>query len=236
MAQSQFRSVVIFGCVQMEWKNDNELFQVMREHLFTAIIGDVLDLNGYHHQFLPARCRPLAPRMVVAGRAMTVLEADVLHVPDPPFGKMLEALDSLQSNEVYIAAGCAPRYALWGELMSVAARTRGAAGAVILGYSRDTKGILDLDFPTFCYGSFAQDQRGRGQVIDYRVPLEIEGVSVRPGDLLFGDIDGVVVLPYEMEVAVVTKALEQVRKEKTARAMLLNGESAHDVFSKTGVL
>lgn len=220
----------------MKWKSDSEFFGLIKTHLFTAIIGDVLDLNGRHHQFLPAQCRPLAPHMVVAGRAMTVLEADVFHVTDPPFGKMLEALDSLQPHEVYIAAGCAPRYALWGELMSTAAQKRGAAGAVLAGYARDTRGILAIDFPTFCYGSYAQDQRGRGIVLDYRVPIEIKGVAVSPGDILVGDIDGVVVLPREYEEAVISKALEQVRKEKTARTMLLNGARAQDVFTETGVL
>lgn len=220
----------------MEWKNDDELFAIIKQHLFTAIIGDVLDLHGRHHQFLPPRCRPLAPHMQIAGRAMTVLEADTFHLPDPPFGKMLEALDDLQQHEVYIAAGCAARYALWGELMSTAAQKRGAAGAVLAGYARDTRGILAIDFPTFCYGSYAQDQRGRGMVMDYRVRLEVEGVCIEPGDILVGDIDGVVVLPREYEEAVITRALEQVRKEKTARTMLLNGALARDVFADTGVL
>ncbi len=220
----------------MEWTNDSELFALIKQHLFTAIIGDVLDLNGRHHQFLPAQCRPLAPHMVVAGRAMTVLEADVFHLPDPPFGKMLEALDNLQQHEIYVAAGCAPRYALWGELMATAAQKRGAAGAVMAGYSRDTRGILAIDFPTFSYGAYAQDQRGRGIVVDYRVPLEIEGVGIQPGDILVGDVDGVVVLPREYEVAVISRALEQARKEKTARVMLLNGARAQDVFTETGVL
>jgi regulator of RNase E activity RraA len=220
----------------MEWKNDDELFGLMRQHLFSSVVGDVLDLEGRRHQFLPAQCRPLSPNMVVVGRAMTVLEADVFHLPNPPFGRMLEALDSLQPNEVYVAAGCAPRYALWGEQMSTAAKVRGAAGAVLAGYARDVKGIQDLGFPTFCYGSYGQDQRGRGQVVDYRVRLEIEGVEVNAGDILLGDVDGVVVVPRAMEDTVVRRALEQVRKEKTARIMLLNGARAQDVFAETGVL
>jgi len=220
----------------MEWKNDTELFALMRKHLFSSIIGDVLDLHDRHHQFLPANCRPLAPHMIVVGRAMTVLEHDVDELPDPPFGKMLEALDDLKENEVYIAAGCPPSYALWGELMSTAARARGAVGAVMAGYARDVRAIVSMDFPTFCYGSYGQDQRGRGQVVDYRVPLVIEGVTVNPGDILIGDVDGVVVLPRELEVAVVTQALEQAMKENTARTMLQNGARAHDVFTHTGVL
>lgn len=220
----------------MEWKNDSELFALIRAHLFSAIVGDVLDLNGHHHQFLPAQCRPLAPHMVVVGRAMPVLEADVFELRSEPFGKMLDALDDLREHEVYVAAGCAPRYALWGELMATAAMKRGAAGAVLAGFSRDTKGILALDFPTFSYGSYSLDQRGRGIVMDYRVPVAVNGVGICPGDILVGDVDGVVVIPKKVENDVISKALEQVRKENTARTMLLSGARAADVFTATGVL
>jgi len=220
----------------MEWKDDSELFALVRKHLFSAIVGDVLDLHGQQNQFLPPQCRPLAPDMVVVGRAMPVLEADVFQMPSPPFGKMLKALDDLHEHEVYVAAGCAPRYALWGELMATAAMKRGAVGAVLAGYSRDTKVILELDFPTFSYGTYALDQRGRGMVLDYRVPIDINGVRINPGDILVGDIDGVVVIPQEYEADIFSMALEQARKEKTARTMLLDGARAQDVFTETGVL
>ena len=120
--------------------------------------------------------------------------------------------------------------------MSTAARARGAAGAVLAGYTRDTNGILEMNFPVFCYGSYAQDQKGRGHVVDFRIPLEIHGVKVNPGDIVFGDIDGVVILPQEVEAAVVADALEQVKKEKTAKKLLLSGASAESVFGETGVL
>jgi len=224
--------------MRMHAKNDHELFQQMRTHLFTAIIGDVLDSHGYHRQFLMPECRPLRPDMVVCGRAMTVLEQDVADAGGvrPPFGRMLEALDSLKQNEVYVAAGASPRYALWGELMSTAARVRGAAGAVLAGYARDTNGILEMDFPVFCYGSYAQDQRGRGHVVDLRVSLDMGGVRVEPGDIIYGDVDGVVVLPQAVEDEVIAEAMEQVKKEKTARKLLLEGVSAERVFCDTGVL
>jgi regulator of RNase E activity RraA len=218
----------------MEWKNDAELFELLRRQLYTGIIGDVLDTFGRRRQFLPARCRPIRPEMVLAGRAMTVHEVDVSEVPDQPFGLMFEALDSLQPHEIYLAAGGSPTYAQWGELMSTAARARGATGAVLAGLSRDTRGILAMDFPVFCYGCYAQDQRGRGQVIAHHVPLEIEGVHVRPGDIVFGDIDGVLVVPREMEAEVINAALEKSRKEKTAIKDLAGGRLATDVFKAYG--
>jgi len=220
----------------MEWRDDAELFRLMRERLFTAVLGDVLDLHGYRNQFLPPECRALRPHMVVCGRAMTVQEMDVDGASDQPFGLMLKALDSLREHEVYVAAGGSPAYALWGELMSTAARARGASGAVLAGYTRDTNGILAMDFPVFCYGSYAQDQRGRGRVIDFRSTLQVDSVIIHPGDIIFGDIDGVLVLPREVEVDVVCRALEQLRKEKTAKFQLLEGRSAERVFSETGVL
>lgn len=220
----------------MEWKDDAELFRVMRERLFTAILGDVLDLHGYRNQFLPPECRSLRPHMIVCGRAMTVHEMDADGSCDPPFGLMLKALDSLQEHEVYVAAGGSPAYALWGELMSTAARARGATGAVLAGFTRDTNGILAMDFPVFCYGCYAQDQRGRGCVVDFRSTLQIDNVTIQPGDVIFGDIDGVLVLPKEVVADVVCRALEQVRKEKTAKFLLREGRSAERVFSETGVL
>jgi regulator of RNase E activity RraA len=220
----------------MQWTSDTELFRLMRERLFTAIVGDMLDQRGYRHQFLPPECRPLRPHMLVCGRAMTVLETDVDQPDDPPFGLMLKALDSLQQNEVYIAAGASPHYALWGELMSTAARARGAAGAVLAGHTRDTNGILAMDFPVFCYGCYAQDQRGRGKVVDFRTTINMNSVTIRSGDIVFGDIDGVVVLPREVETEVVHRALEQVTKEKAAKRLLGEGASAESVFLETGVL
>ncbi len=220
----------------MQPKTDHELFQQIRTSLFTAIIGDVLDLHGYHHQFLMPECRPLRAGMRVCGRAMTVFETDVDEPVDPPFGLMLKALDSMRPDEVYLAAGSSPHYALWGELMSTAARARGAAGTVLAGYTRDSNAILEMDYPVFCFGSYAQDQRGRGRVVDFRIPLEIHGVKVNPGDIVFGDMDGVVILPREVESAVIAEALEQVSRENTARKLLQAGVSAEAVFCQTGVL
>jgi len=219
----------------MEWKNDAELFHLLRTRLYTAIVGDVLDILGHRRQFLPQQCRPLRADMVVAGRAMTVLETDVAEEPEHPFGMMFEALDSLAPHEIYFAAGGSPGYAMWGELMSTAARARGATGAVLAGMSRDTRGILAMDFPVFSYGCYAQDQRGRGQVVAHHVPLAVEGVKVRPGDIVFGDIDGVLVVPREMESDAISAALEKSRKEKTALRDLAAGRRSAEVFKAHGV-
>jgi regulator of RNase E activity RraA len=222
-----------------QWGSDEELFDTLRRELFTAVVGDVMDAMGLLHQFLPPQIKPLRNDMVVTGRAMTVLEADVPSGTDfvsEPFGLMFRALDDLKAEEVYICAGGSPRYALWGELMCTRARNLGAAGAVVDGYHRDTSGILRLAFPTFSYGGYAQDQAPRGKVIDFRVPLEVGGVKVAPGDIVFGDLDGVCVIPRDAEDEVFRRALEKVQQENLVGRAIEEGMSAQEAFEKSGVM
>ncbi len=218
------------------WDDDAGLFALCRREMFTAVVGDVMDKIGLRRQFLPPAIRPLAPRMVAVGRAMTVLEADCFDEPEKPFGLMLEALDDLKRDELYVCAGASPTYALWGELMSTRAMHLGAAGAVVDGYARDTHGIQALDFPTFAHGSYAQDQSPRGQVLDFRCAIEMNGVRIEPGDIVFGDIDGVCVIPRKAEEEVFRLALEKARGEKTVRKAIEGGMSAADAFAKYGIL
>ena len=218
------------------WTNDQELFTLCRSELFTAVVGDVMDKIGLRRQFLPPQVRPLAPGMVTIGRAMTVLEADCFDEPKKPFGLMLEALDDLKQDEIYVCTGGSPRYALWGELMSTRAMKLGSAGAVLNGYARDTHGILDLGFPTFSYGPYAQDQGPRGQVIDFRCPIEMDGVTIETGDVVFGDIDGVCVIPRAGEEEVFRLAVEKARGEKKVREAIEGGMGAADAFAKFGIM
>ena len=227
------------------WQTDKELFALAEKELFTCVVGDVLDKQNLLHQYLPPQFRPLSPQMMVIGRAMPVLAGDAFqviaeHSANPlsgkAFGLMLEALDDLQADEVYISTGSSPRNALWGELMSVRALKCGARGAILDGYVRDTKKILDLGFPTFCFGSYGQDSAPRYKVHDFRIPIEIGGVSVRPGDILYGDIDGVVVIPAEVATETFTLALEKVRGEKTVRKALEEGMSAAAAFRMHGIM
>ncbi len=227
------------------WHTDEELFTLARQELFVAVVGDVMDKVGFLHQFLPPQIRPIDPDMVAIGRAMPVLEADCFEAistgPDiqvmaQSFGLMLEALDNLKPHEIYVCTGASPRYALWGELMSTRAMKLGAVGVVADGYVRDTKGILDLGFPTFAYGSYAQDQGPRGKVIDYRVPIEIEDVRIKPGDIIFGDIDGVCVIPQEAEEEIFMGAIEKARGEKAVQKAIEDGMSTVEAFKTFGIM
>jgi regulator of RNase E activity RraA len=149
---------------------------------------------------------------------------------------MLEALDDLHTNEIYINTGSSPRNALWGELMSTRARKLGSRGAVLNGYVRDTTAILKTGFPTFGFGSYGQDSAPRYKVVDFRIPVEIGSVRVRPGDIIFGDIDGVLVVPAEAEVEVFTRALEKARGEKLVKKAIEEGSSAVEAFERYGIM
>ena len=228
-----------------QWKDDNELFSIARKELFTALVGDSLDKMGLLHQFLPQGVKPLAPGMVVIGRAMPVLEADVFAergdgaanaLMAKSFGLMFEALDSLKPGEVYICSGASPRYALWGGLMSTRAIKCGAAGAVVDGFSRDTPEILRLGFPVFSTGTYAQDQGPRGKVIDYRAPIEFGGGRGEPGDVVYGDIDGTLIVPKAAVEEAFSRAIEKARGEKNVLKALQEGMTTVDAFRKFGIM
>lgn len=223
------------------WNNNTELFALARKELFTALVGDVLDKMGYFHQFLPQNLKPIDPRMVVIGSAMPVWEQDLPATTsyeslDKPFGLMFEALDQLKENEVYVCSGASQGYALWGGLMSTRALKLGAAGAILHGMSRDTNEILRLNFPTFSTGTYAQDQGPRGKVVDYRVPIDLGGIRISPGDIVFGDRDGVIVVPKELEEDVFTLAIEKARGEKLVLKALQDGMSTVEAYRKYGIM
>ncbi len=227
------------------WKSDDELFALMRSRLFPAVVGDILDTMGLLHQFLSPGIRALRSDMVVCGRAMPVLETNCFAASEPdgrlplsrkPFGLLFEALDDLKPHEVYVATGCAPQFALWGGLMTTRAQHLKAAGAVLDGYSRDTPEVLAAGFPVFSYGGYAQDQGARGKVVDYRIAVEINGVRVQPGDIVFGDLDGVLVIPRAAEEESIRKALDKASTENKVRDAIRGGMGTVEAFNTFGVM
>jgi 4-hydroxy-4-methyl-2-oxoglutarate aldolase len=219
-----------------EWKNDNELFNLMRDTLYTPVVGDILDTMGRYHQFLPQPIKPIREHDKIAGRAMPALVADAHGPQKRPFGQLTDSLDQLEPGEVYITAGGSMRCAYWGELLTATSRMRGAVGAVVDGFHRDTPRVLEQNWPVFTRGRYAQDSSVRMQVIDYRRPMEIGQVWIDPGDLVFGDLDGVLIIPQKYEVEVIEKALEKARGEKIVRQEIENGMSSTEAFDKYGIL
>ncbi len=215
---------------------DREFFEQIRANLYTPVVGDILDTYGLYHQFLPQAIQPAADGMKLVGYAMPVLMIDVYGPQDKPFGLLTEALDQLEEGDVYLASGGEMRCAYWGELLTATSRMRKAAGAVINGFHRDTPQMLAQNFPVFSRGRFAQDSGVRTKVADFRCPIEVGGVAVNPGDLVFGDIDGVLIIPRAIMHEVIGKALEKARGEKVVRKAIENGMSSTEAFKTFGIL
>ena len=211
----------------------------LRRALFSAVLSDCLDAAGYRGQAMQARVRPLDDSLVLCGRARTALYMDVYDAPagENPYELEIQLVDDLKADEVPVfACGASGRIAPWGELLSTAARARGAAGVVMDGLTRDVRAIRDMKLPVFAGGIGPLDSKGRGKVMAIDVPVEVAGARVVPGDLVFGDADGVVVVPRAAEAKVIAMALAKVAGENATREALARGEKLADVFKRHGIL
>jgi regulator of RNase E activity RraA len=223
----------------MPKRGDSHFLENLRARLYTAVLSDVLDDVGLRNQAMPPRIRPLDDELVLVGFARTGLFRDVYHIApnENPYELEIRILDDLKPGDV-VAFGCggSGRIAPWGELLTTAARARGASGAVTDGFVRDVRGIRNVRFPVFHGGIAPLDSKGRGKVVEIDVPIECAGVRMEPGDLVFGDVDGVVVVPRNVEGEVLARAFEKVESENTTRDELLRGAKLKDVFDRHGVL
>ena len=218
-------------------EEQDRLLGILRDELYVAVVSDVLDATGLLDQAMDARLRPLAPGMRLVGRAHTVLTADVYVRPEEPYRMEIEAVDALQSGDVMVAStNHSERTCFWGELLSTAAVARGAVGCAIDGHVRDALRIMEMGFPVFATGFRPVDSSSRSTGICYGCPVEVGGVAVNPGDIIFGDYDGIVVIPPDRLAEVVTAAHKKVTSENSSRAMLQEGATLRDVYDKYGVL
>ena len=208
--------------------------------LSAAILSDIVDSLGLKRRAMRPFVRPLDEAQVMVGRARTGLymPAYALRDGENPYEVEIALVDDLQPQEVVVLAcnGPTERIAPWGELLTTAAQVRGAAGCVTDGLVRDVRQIRAMGFPVFHGGIGPLDTKGRARMVERDVRVECGGVSIDPGDLVFGDVDGVVVIPRSQEHAVMDLALEKVRGEDNTRDALLQGESLANVFKRLGIL
>ena len=212
-------------------------FKLVEENLNSSILSDVLDGMGVRGQAMGTEIRPMHDDMVLIGYAATMLMADQYDYEKDTFSLQFQAIDSLKEGEVMmVAAKGTERAALWGELLSTAARYRGARGVIIDGVARDIKLIREMGFPVFALGVNPISSKGRVIAVDYACPVEISGVMVHPGDLVVADVDGVVVVPKDLIDEVIEKALEVAASETLTRDELRKGTGLYDVFKKYGTI
>jgi 4-hydroxy-4-methyl-2-oxoglutarate aldolase len=155
-----------------------------------------------------------------------------------PYQLEMDLIDSLGAGEVAVLAcdGPTERIAPWGELLTTAAQVRGATGCLTDGLVRDVHRIRAMRFPVFAGGIGPLDTKGRAEMVAIDGPVAVAGVRVAPGDLVFGDIDGCVIVPKEIAPQAVSRALDKVSAEDRTREALLAGESLNAVFRRFGVL
>ena len=214
-------------------------FAELRARLFTSVLSDCLDAVGVVDRALPARIRPLDDASVMVGRARTAAFMEVWH-HEPgtnPYALEIALVDDLKPDEIPVFACSNPaRVAPWGELLSTAAKARGAAGALMDGCTRDVRAIRAMGFPVFHGGIAPLDSKGRGRIMALDVPVDCAGVRIEPGDLVFGDADGVVAIPKAVEGEVLRLAFDKVRGEKDTLRDLQRGDRLADVFARYGIL
>jgi regulator of RNase E activity RraA len=223
----------------LNFTNDAERFAWIREQLYVPAVCDVLDSLGCRDRAMHQRLRPLDPaHCTIVGRARTFRWMDTDYVvEEDPYGLEIAAMDALGTGDVVVhSTDAAGSNAPWGELMSTVAKRNGASGCICDSNIRDCRKIIALEFPVFYAGIRPLDSLGRGRVMAYDVPVRCGNVLVNPGELVFADLDGVVVVPRAVEDEALARAHEKVISENASRRDLLRGESLRTVFDRHGVL
>lgn len=220
-------------------KVDADLLRQARRKLYAGVISDVLDSLGFSEHAMKPYVRPLDESLVMCGPARTAQYMEVFEVEKGvnPYELEIGLIDDLQPGEVAVMA-CPnrERIAPWGELLSTTAKARKAAGCVTDGLTRDVKLIRAMKFPVFAGGLGPLDSKGRGVVMKIDVPVTCGGALVNPGDYIFGDVDGVCVIPKKIAAKTFTLSLKKVSAENTVRKELERGDKLADVFKRHGIL
>lgn len=210
---------------------------MMRQTFYSAVVSDALDGLGYPNQSPRVQLPPYTVDGILVGRCKTTLWVEMAHEDPEPYSKELYAVDSCQPDDVLIAAaGGSIRSGVWGEILSTAARNQGCVGAIVDGAVRDVAKMREMQFPVFARSTCVYDSLNRQRVVDVDVPVEIAGVPFRPGELVIADVDGIVVVPKEVEREAVRNAWEKVHAENVTRDAIKGGMKATDAFEKYGIL
>ena len=222
----------------MNIDSENERFDNIEKKCYAGVFSDVLDELGYRYQVISpdSNIRPLDDNYVVIGRAITMMNAQDDNMDDP-YDLAIKCIDELKAGSVIVTTANTPLdVGIMGELSATALRAKGCRGAIVNGYTRDVRKLKEMGFPTFAWGPSAIDTTGRARVISYNIPIVIGGVQVCPNDLIFCDLDGMVVIPRKIEQIVIEKVLNRVAEENLVRKDLADGYNISDVWEKHHIL
>lgn len=218
----------------METKMD---IAYLRKVLYSGILCDVLDQRGYRNQSLSNRIAGLTDDTVIFGPAFTSIGTEVYSMPPDPLTAQCKVVDQLGEDEIYVLVvrgnyNCA----VFGELFATAVNGRKGAGVLLDGYARDIKALKEMEFPLFYRGKDPKTSKGRCEINECQIPVTIDGVTICPGDYIFGDIDGVVVIPKAVASEVIDAALKTIEKENEVRRRLQNGSSLQQAYAEIGAI
>lgn len=211
--------------------------EFLKQNLYSGVISDVLDGMGYRNQMIGNKVMPLKDDTVIFGPAFTSIATVVYSMPEDPLTAQCKVVDQLGEDEIYVLVmrgeyNCA----VFGELFATAVKGRKGAGVLLDGYARDLKALKEMDFPLFYGGRDPRSSKGRAEINECQIPVIMDGVTINPGDIIFGDIDGVAIIPKEIADEVIDKAIETMKSEDTVRESLQNGASLQSVYKKHGTI
>lgn len=217
-------------------KYDNRI-EELKSKLYSGIICDVLDKKGYRNQALSNAIKGLNDETTIFGPAFTSIGTEVYSMPADPLTAQCKVVDQLGENEIYVLAtrghyNCA----VFGELFATAVRGRKGAGVLLDGYARDMKALNEMDFPLFYRGKNPKTSKGRCEINECQIPVTIDGVTINPGDYIFGDIDGVVIIPRDVVEEVLDSAMKTIEQENEVRDRLINGSSLAQAYKDIGAI
>lgn len=211
--------------------------EMIKEKLYSGIISDVLDGMGYRNQALAGGISPLTDDTVIFGPAFTSIGTTVYSMPENPLVAQCKVVDQLGEDEIYVLVTRGDyNCAVFGELFATAVNARKGAGVLLDGYARDVKALKEMKFPLFYKGRDVRTSKGRCEINECQIPVILDGVTIRPGDYIFGDIDGVIVIPKEVAEEVIRQAAETVEKENEVRTRLFNGSTLQKAYEEIGAI
>lgn len=215
-------------------KYDDEF---LRKNLYSGVLCDVMDGMGYRNQGIGNKIMPLKDDTVIFGPAFTSVANVVYSMPENPLTAQCKIVDQLGEGEIYVLVtrgnyNCA----VFGELFATAVKQRKGAGVLLDGYARDLKAIKEMDFPLFYAGRDPKTSKGRTEINECQIPVIMDGVTICPGDIIFGDIDGVAVIPKAIADEVFEKAINTMKSEDKVRQGLINGASLEKVYAENGTI
>lgn len=209
----------------------------IKKDLYSGILCDVLDGLGHRNQALSNAIAGLTEDTVIFGPAFTSIGTQVYSMPENPLIAQTRVVDQLGEGEIYVLVTRGEyNCAVFGELFATAVRQRKGAGVLLDAYARDIKALKEMDFPLFYRGKDPRTSKGRCEINECQIPVIIDGVTINPGDYIFGDVDGVVIIPKDLIEEVLDRAFALIGDENRVRDGLLNGDSLETVYTKIGAI